>query len=216
MRARSRRLPATSVTDPSAGKGGQRLQQSVGIEGAPADGRQPRSLVKRPLKVALALGIMALIVKVLCFELCRVEGRSMEPTLRQGDVYLISKVAYWFSEPQRGDIVSLHPTGVPDQVVKRVIGVPGDTIQISAGVVWLNGEAQDERYVRGPTEAGNLSVPHKVQPSQVVLLGDNRPMSDDSRSWDGVSALHMNIVGKLVAGPVRLPWWRGDGGGDQN
>jgi len=146
----------------------------------------------------------------------RVEGSSMEPTLNTQEYLLVNKLVYFridrvrlahyipfihakpgdvvylFHPPQRGDIVVFHyPIDPTRDFVKRVIGVPGDTIQIIQGRVLVNGVAQEERYV---SELASGSMDRKLLgANQYFVLGDNRPHSNDSKDW-GIVPLN-NVVG---------------------
>jgi signal peptidase I len=113
----------------------------------------------------------------------RVEGFSMEPTLRSGQYLLVDKVSYVVGEPQRGDIVVLRfPQDPRRDFIKRVIGLPGEEVEVRGGVVYINGTALDEPYIRDrPLYAyGRKRVPD----DEYFVLGDNRNNSHDSHVWD--------------------------------
>jgi len=130
-----------------------------------------------------ALCLLLLMLTFLC-RTSRVDGHSMEPTLRHRQVLLVSP----YDRPLRyGDIavVSAEGTGLNKPIVKRVIGLPGDVIDIdfAAGVVYRNGGALDEPYAAEPTHrAEGVSFPVTVEAGKCFLLGDNRNHSTDSRS----------------------------------
>lgn len=146
----------------------------------------------------------------------RVEGASMEPTLISREYLLVNKlvyyridkgrlarylpfidakpgdVAYLFHSPQRGDIVVFHyPRDPSRDFVKRVIGVPGDTVELKNGRVYVNGMLQDERYVLDLARSSMERI--SLGAEQYFVLGDNRPHSNDSKDWGTVSL--NNIVG---------------------
>lgn len=130
--------------------------------------------------------VMAIVVIALCFTFLaravRVDGHSMEPTLQDGQRLLATSLPY---TPARGDIVVIDayiPHGQP--LIKRVIGIEGDTIDIDfdAGIVYRNGEALDEPYTAEPTWTfEGASFPLTVPQGQVFVMGDNRNHSRDSR-----------------------------------
>lgn len=157
---------------------------------------------RRTLALAGVLLVLAL-TKAFVLETCRISGNSMYPTLRDGEIHLVFKAAYLFSEPRRGDIVAVHPTGAPRVVyVKRIVAVAGDLVQIEGGRVYLNGEPLSEPYALGPTDG---HVPPRVIPKgEVFVLGDNRTYSGDSREWAGYGVKVENIRGKVI--PLR--WGR--------
>lgn len=112
-----------------------------------------------------------------------VDGQSMEPNLHTGQFLIVSRLVYKFGAPQRGDIIVFDFPGNPaDDYVKRVIGLPGDTVTIQAGQIFINGNRLDEPYLPDermlPTQ-GRWVVPEE----SYFVLGDNRAHSSDSRSW---------------------------------
>lgn len=124
-----------------------------------------------------------------------VQSISMEPTLHEGQYLIVSKVAYWLGEPKRGDIVVLDPpegrSAIP--YIKRVIGLPGEHIEVRDGRVWINGTALNEPYVSGPAL---YTVDTVLGKDQYLVLGDNRNNSSDSHVWGALSANH--IIGRTV------------------
>lgn len=120
----------------------------------------------------------------------RVENISMQPTLKPGEFVLVHKLAYRFGEIHRGDIVVFHYSPQEDYI-KRVIGLPGDSIEIADGLVKVNGYALKEPYINAPPMYnGSWQVPE----GKVFVLGDNRNQSSDSHTWGFVPI--DNIVGK--------------------
>jgi signal peptidase I len=124
-----------------------------------------------------------------------VQSISMEPTLHEGQYLIVSKLSYWLRPPQRGDVVVLDP---PDQrstipYIKRVIGLPGDHIQVRDGRVWIDGVALNEPYVSGPALYQEDVV---LAEDEYLVLGDNRNNSSDSHVWGALP--RENILGKAV------------------
>lgn len=140
------------------------------------------------LSAALFLVINALSARV------RVDGFSMLPTLQDGEFVLVDRVAYRLGAPERGDIVVFHfPLDPQQDLIKRVIGLPGDQIAVQSGVVSVNGQALQEPYIEAaPLYTGNWVVPD----GNLFVLGDNRNDSSDSHAW-GMLPMEM-IVGKSV------------------
>jgi signal peptidase I len=129
-----------------------------------------------------------------------VEGISMLPSLQPGQLLLVNRTAFWFGGPHRGDLVVFRaPTGPGRDFVKRVIGLPGDSLLIDSGRVEINGQALDEPYVHFPAD---YTYPLDSQPLEVpedayFVLGDNRPESADSHlGWVVPSR---NLVGRPLA-----------------
>ena len=109
-----------------------------------------------------------------------VHGTSMNPTLQDGDYLLISKQAYTFKEPERGQII-IFPVGEENKLyIKRVIGLPGDVITIDNGVVYVNGEVNNQDYTLDGYTNGDIEA-MVVPDGEIFVLGDNRLNSIDSR-----------------------------------
>lgn len=126
-----------------------------------------------------------------------VQGASMEGTLYDGQRLLVEKVSYRFTEPHRGDIIVFRsPLNPSERMIKRVIGVPGDTVEIRQRVVYVNGVPLDEPYIKGPTY-GDMH-PVAVMPGHVFVLGDNRNQSLDSRSPAVGQIPYEAIIGRAV------------------
>jgi signal peptidase I len=125
----------------------------------------------------------------------RVESVSMQPTLFAGNFVVVNKLAYRFGEPARGDIVVFEypPDPAQDPYIKRVIGLPGDRVQITDGKVIINGHHIQEPYLVADTvQGGDWIVPVDA----LFVMGDNRGNSSDSRSWGFVPL--ENVIGKAV------------------
>jgi len=120
----------------------------------------------------------------------------MEPTLQEeGQRLIISKITYLFHEPERGDIIVFHPPHKPKDeppYIKRIIGLPGDTIEIKGGAVYINGSKLYEPYVKNPPNytIAKLTIPE----NEYFVLGDNRPVADDSHN--GWTVKREDIIGK--------------------
>lgn len=161
--------------------------------------KSPKSEAKEWLiSIAWAVGI-ALVIHFFIFSFTRVDGPSMQPTLFTDERVLITKFDYWFGGmPDRGDIVIVRFPGQNGYYVKRVIGLPGDTLVIRNSTVYINGNPLSEDYVQcGPYEdMASMTVSEDC----IFVMGDNRANSTDSR-----------IVGELnrsqIVGKARLVVW---------
>ncbi len=140
------------------------------------------------LSALLFLGINAVSARI------RVDGFSMEPTLHNGEFVIVYKLAYKLGEPQRGDVIVFHFPRDPEQeYIKRVIGLPGDYIKISGGMVYVNGEPIREPYIAAePRYQNEWHVPEGT----LFVLGDNRNSSSDSHNWGPVPLEY--VIGKAV------------------
>ncbi|NMO98089.1 signal peptidase I [Paenibacillus lemnae] len=148
--------------------------------------------------IAIAFCIMMLL-NVFVFNLSMVKGESMEPTLTASERLFINKIGYRFSDPQRGDVIVLKdPSDGPDKkefLVKRVVGVPGDTVEVKGHILYVNGEAQEEKYTDVPIEDPDME-PVTLEKNHYFVMGDNRHFqkSKDSRRFGSVNK--SDIVGK--------------------
>lgn len=139
--------------------------------------------------------LMYLFVKTFVVSVGVVDDISMLPTLPEGGYYLVNRYIYHFAPPRRGDIVVLRGIEpVTEELVKRVIGLPGETISIRSDHVYINGRWLDEPYAVGGTHP-DLG-PHRIAEDAYFVLGDNRAVSNDSRHFGAVP--RENIRGKIV------------------
>ena len=124
----------------------------------------------------------------------RVDGFSMRPTLEDGEFILVNRLAYKFGDPKRGEIIVFRSPVVPDEdLIKRVIGLPGDEIEVNVGVVYVNGSPLIEPYIAAlPIYSGKW----QVVDGYLFVLGDNRNDSSDSHSWGLVPM--QNVVGRSI------------------
>jgi len=122
----------------------------------------------------------------------RVENISMQPTLHEGEFILVNKLAYRLGDFERGDIVVFHH-GPTEDYIKRVIGLPGDVVEVRDGHVFINNQMLDEIYIAAPPRyTGSWTVPE----DQLFVLGDNRNQSSDSHQWGYVPV--STVVGRAL------------------
>jgi len=126
-------------------------------------------------------------------------GDSMKPVLESGDAVLVNRIIYDTSAPKRGDIIVFKPNG--DQhsyfYIKRIIGLPGETIEIKEGIIYINEEVFEESYATSQlTEPGVAKVPIKLAGDEYFVLGDHRENSEDSRMADIGNVKVTEIEGK--------------------
>jgi signal peptidase I len=150
---------------------------------------------------------LALILRTFVIQAFWIPSGSMIPTLQIGDRVLVAKFWNWFQEPSRGSIyVFKYPVEPDRDFIKRIIGLPGDIIDIQRGVVYVNGTQLEESYVRNMdnfTLRQNdifTTVPIKIPENMYLALGDNRRNSQDSRYWGFVPKDYLK-------GPAFLRYW---------
>lgn len=149
------------------------------------------------LAVILFVGINAVSARV------RVDGFSMRPTLEDSEFVLVSKLSYMFGDFQRGDIIVFHfPLDPGEELVKRIIGLPGDNVVVQDQKVYVNGQLLNEPYIyQLPLYNGSWTVPD----GYLFVLGDNRNNSNDSKDWGMLP--QVNVVGKAVLIYWPPPLW---------
>ena len=165
--------------------------------------------------------LIAMVIRMFVLELVRVDGESMCNTLQDGEIVLAMKTPYWTQNPQRGDVVICHYPGRMNErgwgpinfsasfrldfstiFVKRVVGVPGDYLQISGGHLYVNGE-----LVPDPENMGSVPSDYPLihlGEDEYFVVGDNRHYSHDSRASDVGPISRSEIMGKVTN--VILPW----------
>jgi signal peptidase I len=141
--------------------------------------------------------VLAVIVILFLYQPVRVEGTSMMPTLDDQERIFINKFVYHFSSIDRGDTIVFWFPGDPTKsYIKRVIGVPGDTVEVDSGTVVVNGHALEEDYVPQEYRDDNSMRAEKIPAGEYFVLGDHRSSSNDSRAWGLVPRRY--IYGKAV------------------
>jgi len=131
--------------------------------------------------IILAFGIL---IHFFVGTLFIVEGESMEPNLHSGEYIIVNRWQYNFGKPERGDAVVLRFPGDPEnkKYIKRIIGLPGEKIEIKSGVVYINGVALHESYIPSYVIT-EPDLARQLTSDDYFLMGDNRPNSSDSRIW---------------------------------
>jgi signal peptidase I len=148
----------------------------------------------RDILITLLLALFIFLMVQVTLESRVVEGSCMEPNFYTGQRLLVNKASYWFGEPQRGDVIIFHHPQEPSRIlVKRVIALPGEWVEIRDGRVYINDEPLVEPYVAD--QANDFYHRTQVPDNCYFALGDNRNHSTDSRSW-GVLPRE-NIIGKV-------------------
>mgnify|MGYP001178178831 FL=1 len=159
------------------------------LENAPRQEKKKKNVKKEIISWILTLGsavIIALLIRTFLFEPIYVDGQSMCDTLQDREVMLVTKPEYIFGQPQRGDVVICKYPGRTENFVKRLMAVPGDTIEVRSNVVYINGEALDEPYLTPSRNDDSFSMePMTLTEDQYFVMGDNRDNSHDSRNYYG-------------------------------
>jgi len=151
-----------------------------------------RVLIREIVGLVLLAVVILLLLQVVAPRFI-VVGSSMEPSLHDGQRLLINRAVYFFREPEAGEVIVFKPPKNPrDEYIKRIVALPGDTVEIKMGVVYVNGSPLDELYIKD--QPSYTLSPTKIPENEYFVLGDNRNNSNDSHK--GWTVPQQNIVGK--------------------
>jgi signal peptidase I len=159
---------------------------------------QGTALWKEYIKAGVVALALALFIRAFVAQAFKIPSESMVPTLLVGDHLLVNKIVYRIWEPQRGDIIVFeYPMDVSRDFVKRAIGLPGDTVEVKEETVYINGQPLKEPYAiyekSHPFDsAGYHWGPYKVPADNLLMFGDNRNNSQDSRVWGPLDMRHIH------------------------
>lgn len=155
--------------------------------------------------IVFAIGIFFFIY-LLVMRPHKIDGESMMPNFINGEYLLTEKVSYYFRDPGRGDVVVFTPPVTNlDEYIKRVIALPGETVMVKDGKVYINGKVLDEPYIANSvyTNGGSFlseGQSYKVPEGEFFVMGDNRGNSSDSRYWGPITK-------KVISGRAWIVYW---------
>ena len=186
--------PSMSIAAPAA-------EPRLGIDGgALRVGRLIEEAVAW-LKTLASAAVYATLIVTFGFQVARVEGQSMAPTLADQDRLIVNKLAYRLGEPHVGDIVMLYyPLNPEKSFVKRVIAEEGDQVRVVDGRVYRNDVPMEDKFVPAEYRSHDDWGPQVVPEGYYFVMGDHRNNSSDSRHWGFVPK-------KYIIGKVQLRWW---------
>lgn len=160
-------------------------------------GRRIRKEIFSWIRTLAVAVLLAVVLTQFVFVNATVPTGSMRDTIWEGDRLIALRFSYWFGEPDRGDIVIFNPQDYPGQhYIKRVIGLPGETVEGRDGLVYIDGQPLEEPYVKEKLEEnfGPFAVPE----DSYFVMGDNRNNSNDSRFWEHPFVEKKDILGKAA------------------
>lgn len=150
-------------------------------EAPAAPGLQHPNMLRDIIETMVLVAVAFLVVNALIGRF-RIEQVSMLPNLHEGEYVIVDKVSYAFRQPERGEIVVLkNPSPSQPDLIKRIIGLPGETIDVHGGSVYINGRPLAEPYIAQPIAADSAAT--QLQAGQYFVMGDNRNNSEDSRRF---------------------------------
>ena len=160
---------------------------------------KPKKTLKQEIiswVVTLATAIvLALVIRTFIFEPIRVDGSSMADTLHNGEITFTFKTGYLFNDPQRQDVVICRYPNRKEYFVKRVMGIPGDTIAILGTTVYINGQPVEEPYLTAQRNRfDHTMLPITLGENEYFVMGDNRDNSNDSRNLTRVGPITRDMI----------------------
>lgn len=166
------------------------IQEDTSQEGPTPGGAGPHAFgwLLRALReigeTVIPAVIIALFINLFLAQATQVLGQSMEPTLHSSQRVVIEKITYRFHGPRRGDVVVIDSSNQSEMLIKRVVGLPGETVEVRGGRVYIHGEPLEEEWT--VRQGGGNYGPKTIPPLHVFVLGDNRGASNDSRNFGPV------------------------------
>ncbi|MDF2539400.1 MAG: hypothetical protein K0S76_2421 [Herbinix sp.] len=170
-----------------------------------------REIFSWTMVFVIAFGLAIFINKVIVYKV-KIPSGSMENTIMVGDKVITFRLAYLFSEPKRGDIVVFpFPDNEKEDYIKRIIGLPGETVEIKKDEdnlvqVYIDGEPLDEPYLKEAMILNGNTGPYVVPEGSYFMMGDNRNVSADSRVWDNKFLHRDKIDGKAILKYPDFEW----------
>jgi signal peptidase I len=153
------------------------------------------------MRTVVSAAVYATLIVTFGFQVARVEGQSMVPTLEDQDRLIINKLVYRWSDPQVGDVVMLYYPEEPEKsFVKRIVAAENDTIRGENGTVYVNDKVLDDAFIPEEFRDQRSWGPFVVKKGYYFVMGDHRNNSSDSRDWGDVPK-------KYIIGKVQLRWW---------
>jgi signal peptidase I len=153
------------------------------------------------IQTIASAAVYAVLIVTFGFQVARVEGMSMAPTLEDQDRLIVNKAIYHLESPRRGDIVMLrYPVNPDKSFVKRIIAEEGDMVRIVDGHVYVNDVPLNDDYVPNEFRSHDDFSPQVIPQGYYFVMGDHRNNSSDSRDWGMVPKLY-------ILGKVQIRWW---------
>ena len=153
------------------------------------------------IKIVLLALLIVIPIRYFIFQPFIVKGSSMEPNFQQGDYLIVDEISYRFKQPQRGEVIVFrYPQDPSQRFIKRIIGLPGETVKIINGKIIISSEGKEEQfldesaYLSRQSYFDNITI--RLNKNEYFVLGDNRPASFDSRKWGPLPSNY--IIGRVA------------------
>lgn len=187
--------------EPAADK--YQLQPEVSVattDRAPVSPLSAGSLLRELVETVVLALILFLVIRQVV-QNYRIESHSMEPNFYEGEFVLVNKLAYRLGEPHRGEVLVFHnPDNTDEDYIKRIIGLPGDQVEVVGDSILINGQELPQPFVHNLNPEGTYFGPVVVPENSLFVMGDNRPRSSDSRAIGAIPE-------DLVVGKAWLRVW---------
>lgn len=194
--ADSQRLETSDSLEADSSPG---LKQAIDAGPAmPSAVRAIGTALKEMAQIVIPAVALALVIHIFLAQATVVFGQSMQPNLQPAERLVIEKFSYYFNDPVRNEIIVLDMPQMRELLIKRVVGLPGETVEIREGRVLINGVESEQPYAHAPSDASYGPV--TLDPNFYFVLGDNRNNSNDSRSFGPVHRSY-------VAGRAWMRYW---------
>lgn len=148
---------------------------------------------RRYILATLTCIFLILIPTIYIFPVKYVVGKCMEPQIKEHTLSISNRLSYKLHDPKRGDVIAINRNG--EQYLKRIIGMPGDTIEFKDGYLFIRNRLINETYISGKSYSNKT---FKVPDESYFVLGDNREIANDSRHWDNAYVKKTDIIGKAL------------------
>ncbi len=160
-------------------------------------GSETGYLIREILESVIVAVLLAFIIRFFLFQPFYIPSGSMEPTLKKGDRIVVNKLTYRLGEPKRGDIIVFkYPVNPKRDFIKRLIGLPGETIEVKDSKVYIDGKVLEQPFLPKKFTYNSNFGPVKIPENEYFMMGDNRNNSEDSRYWGTLP--DENIIGRAI------------------
>lgn len=165
-------------------------------------GKKKKSEIREIIEAVIIALVVTLLIRGFIVDIFRIPTPSMVPTIQVEDRVVVTRFSYWFNEPERGDVIVFkYPNDTKVDYIKRLIGLPGETVEFRDNQLYINGQLIDEPYLSEKTITNDFG-PVEVPAGCYFMCGDNRQNSSDSRAWGFVERDLLIGKGQFIYWPL--------------